>query len=224
MIQLAPPRPSPTTASCTGRIWSSTSPTQDRREDDDRAAADQAIPSAAANIETMKKALVGVIRRYRARAFAGAGYEAAGKTGTAQVSASGEAYTPAGQGAPARPRPVHCLARRPKAEDRAGGRWSRTAVSVPSRRHRSRAWFSTTTCSARCPPGPRSRILLPWRLTNDEFCRIAGIVSARAVDHLDPPLPRSRWRSWASAWRRYSRQPTQNRLMRQFINMAVALA
>ncbi|HNJ76439.1 MAG TPA: penicillin-binding protein 2 [Azospira sp.] len=52
------------------------------------------LPFKQANIDVVKKALVGVIKEGTgARAFAGAGYEAAGKTGTAQVfSLKGEAY------------------------------------------------------------------------------------------------------------------------------------
>ena len=52
------------------------------------------LPFKQANIDVVKKGLVGVIKEGTgARAFAGAGYEAAGKTGTAQVfSLKGEAY------------------------------------------------------------------------------------------------------------------------------------
>ncbi|MDQ5877494.1 MAG: penicillin-binding protein 2 [Pseudomonadota bacterium] len=52
------------------------------------------LPFKQQNIDVIKKGLVGVIKEGTgARAFAGAGYEAAGKTGTAQVySLKGEAY------------------------------------------------------------------------------------------------------------------------------------
>jgi penicillin-binding protein 2 len=56
------------------------------------------IPLKPQNIETIKKALVGVNKEGTgARAFAGAGYESAGKTGTAQVfSLKGEQYRAGG--------------------------------------------------------------------------------------------------------------------------------
>jgi penicillin-binding protein 2 len=57
-----------------------------RRADDDRAGAAARLPWKRQHVETIKKAMIGVnTQGTGARAFAGAGYTSAGKTGTAQV-------------------------------------------------------------------------------------------------------------------------------------------
>jgi hypothetical protein len=76
------------------------------------------------NIDVIKRAMVGVNKEGTgARAFAGAEYVAAGKTGTAQVfSLKGAEYKTGKLKAEgtARPRPVHRLRAGRQSEDRAG--------------------------------------------------------------------------------------------------------
>ena len=161
-----------------------------------------------------------------ARAFAGAEYEAAGKTGTAQVySLKGEKYEAGKVRTVCATTRCSSLSRRPTSRRSRSRCWSRTAVSAPSRRHRSHAWCSTTISSASCPRGRSRRQKPPSRPKNDPVARHPRRLWRGTVDHLDTPLLFITLAIMGVGLATVfsATYDNNNRLIGQFINMAVAL-